>query len=87
MTVQNLLTKRGATLAFGQAEGQYGHVTGDSADVTMDPIVNLRDAHLIELYLHRCCTHRDDHLQALPDPPAQVTGSTPVDRRGPDSYP
>jgi hypothetical protein len=62
-------------------------VTGDAADVTIDPIVNLRDARLIGLYLHRASADRDDHLQVLPDPPAHVTGSTPVDRRGPDSYP
>lgn len=34
-------------------KGQHGPVTGDAADETMDPIVNLRDANLIELYLHR----------------------------------
>jgi hypothetical protein len=58
-------------------------MTGDSADLTMDPIVNLRDAHLIELYLHRASANRDDHLHPLPESMAHVAASTQVDvRRG-----
>ncbi len=50
--------------------GHYGPVTGDAADLTVDPIVNLRDAHLVELYLHRVSAGRDDQIHALPDPRA-----------------
>jgi hypothetical protein len=39
-------------------------VNGDGADQGSEPIVNLRDAYLIEVYLHRANTHRD----TLPNP-------------------
>ena len=39
-------------------------VNGDAADRGSEPIVNLRDAYLIEVYLHRANTHRD----TLPNP-------------------
>lgn len=54
----------------------------------MDPIVNLRDAHLIELYLHRASADRDDHLDTYPESPSQVAAGTQVDvRRSPSSRP
>jgi hypothetical protein len=39
-------------------------VSGDGADQSSEPIVNLRDAYLIEVYLHRANSHRG----ALPSP-------------------
>jgi hypothetical protein len=41
-------------------------VTGDAGDTTVEPIVNLRDARLIELYLHYCSAYRDQELVVRP---------------------
>jgi hypothetical protein len=39
-------------------------VNGEAVDRHPEPIVNLRDAYLIEVYLHRANSHRD----TLPNP-------------------
>jgi hypothetical protein len=52
----------------------------------MDPIVNLRDAHLIELYLHRVSADRDDHLHTHPESLAHVDAMTPDDWLGTDTH-
>ena len=46
-------------------------VNGDGADRGSEPIVNLRDAYLIEVYLHRANSHRD----ALPSPRDPVSSA------------
>lgn len=56
-------------------------MTGDTADLTIDPIVNLRDAHLIEIYLHLASAHREGHLDTHPEQPAPVATTTKVDIR------
>lgn len=61
-------------------------MTGDGADMTMDPILNLRDARLIEMYLHRASADQDDHLHTRPESTTHVVALTQVDvRRGSDS--
>ena len=41
-------------------------VTEDAADMTADPIVNLRDEHLINEYLHRASAARLGRQRPLP---------------------
>jgi hypothetical protein len=65
-----------------------GPVTGDAADLIVDPIVNLRDAHLVELYLHRASADRDSHIGTREESPAQVTATNQVEvRRSPNRRP
>ena len=56
-------------------------MTGEAADLTVDPIVNLRDAHLVELYLHRASADRSDSLQHRAESPAHDTVTTQGDDR------
>jgi hypothetical protein len=56
-------------------------VTGDAADLTVDPIVNLREARLVEIYLHRTSADRRDHFHTYPGPPARDTAPTRVEER------
>jgi hypothetical protein len=53
----------------------------------MDPIVNLRDAHLIELYLLRASADRDEQLHTRPESTAHAAALAMVDWRGSDSLP
>jgi hypothetical protein len=46
-------------------------VNGDRAEQGWEPIVNLRDAYLIEVYLHRANSHRD----TLPSPRNPAPGN------------
>jgi len=65
--------------------GPLGPETGDAADLTVDPIVNLRDADLVELYRHRTSADRGDQVHALHQSTAHVAAMTPDDCRGSDS--
>ena len=54
-------------------------MTGDAADATVDPIVNLRDAHLIALYLHRASADRDEQLRTRPESTEHVAALATVE--------